>query len=224
MRCCSSGLRAAESSLIAMEMRHPPARRSRGRPPGPPLDVARRREELLDAAERTIRRRDGEFSLDEVAEEAGLTRSAVHAAFVNRDGLLAGLARRRADQVLGESQSAAERSQSPKDQIRAAVDAMCRWQEEEPVMAKALLPALQSEQLATEVAEQFRAVFAAGFERAGRDPSAAGPWAYASVGAVSAAMGWWAREGGMPRDVFVEHIANLLWSGLSGGDVPAAGL
>nr|MBO2503962.1 TetR family transcriptional regulator [Thermoanaerobacterales bacterium] len=45
-----------------------------GRPRGPRRDRSERRAELLDAAERAIRRTGPKASMDEIAAEAGITK------------------------------------------------------------------------------------------------------------------------------------------------------
>src|SRR5438309_5817829 len=69
-------------------------RRGPGRPPGPPPNSTRRRAELLDAAERAIRRVGADVSMSEIAAEAGLTKPALYAAFPNKASLADALAER----------------------------------------------------------------------------------------------------------------------------------
>lgn len=77
-------------------------RRPPGRPLGSHIDARQRREDLLDAAERSLRSRGPELSLVDVARESGLTRSALYAAFPDKDALVTALAQRQAQRIVAE--------------------------------------------------------------------------------------------------------------------------
>lgn len=194
-----------------------PSRRGRGRPPGPPVDPAQRREELLDAAERAITESGAQVSLAQVATTAGLTRSAVYAAFADREALLSALARRHSGRIVQQLQEVAAREVSPREQTRAAVDILAAWFEENPELARLLDQRVDDEQFHQSYgATAVTAVLDAGFRARGLDPAPAQTWAQGLIGAVSAAVRWWIATGAITREELVDHLTTLIWSGFAG--------
>ncbi|WP_040520569.1 TetR/AcrR family transcriptional regulator [Gordonia malaquae] len=188
--------------------------RRRGRPPGPPLDRDARREALLDAAEDAIASSGPDVSLAEVARRAGLTRSAVYAAFADRDALLDALASRHAARLVESMRDVADSSATPRDQTRASVDLLAAWFESSPDLAGALAARWRTDGRSF-VESMLADVLAAGFVARSLDPTPAPVWARAMVGAVSASVEWWSITRDISRDELVDHVTELLWSGLS---------
>lgn len=188
--------------------------RRRGRPPGPGVDRDARRESLLDAAERAITRSGADVSVSQVAAEAGLTRSAVYAAFDDRDAVIDALAARHSRRIVAQMQSVATDSVHAHAQTRAAVDLLAAWFDENPTLAPILSVRWRTDGrsfVETTVAEVLRA----GFATRGLDAAPAPVWARAMVGAVAASVEWWADTREISRDELVDHVTSLLWSGLS---------
>lgn len=192
-------------------------RRGRGRPPGPATDPARRREDLLDAAESAISETGAQVSLTQVAARAGLTRSAVYAAFADRDALLSALARRHSQRIVVRLREAAELDATPREQTRAAVDVLAGWFEENPALAQ-LLDQRADDAVSEHSygAEALTAILEAGFRARGLDPAPARTWAQGLIGAVSGAVRWWVRTRAISRDELVDHLTALVWSGFAG--------
>ena len=192
-------------------------RRGRGRPPGPPLDLDRRRTQLLDAAEEAVRTGGPDVGLGEVGRVAGLSRTAVYAAFADRDALFDALAARRSRRIVDDLGAVLATIRDPRDQTRAAIDLLAAWFEHEPVLAPMLMTRLSRAgarhgSILDALVENLRAGFAA----RGADDAAAEPWAHAIVGAVSSTVTWWSRTATMPRSDVVEHLTDLIWAGFSG--------
>ncbi|MBM7278172.1 TetR/AcrR family transcriptional regulator [Gordonia rubripertincta] len=197
-----------------------PARRGRGRPPGPPVDLDARREDLLDAAEAAIHSSGAEVGLAEVAKAAGLTRSAVYAAFADRDALMTALAARHARKIVEKLTVVVSGTVEPADQTRAAIDILAEWFDTEPQLAQLLTGRLdqsaggESGAVVSAIAEILRA----GFRARGGDDAPAESWAHALVGAVSSTVNWWSRNRSIPRSTLVDHLHLLIWSGFEGVD------
>lgn len=193
-------------------------RRGRGRPPGPPVDVEHRRELLLDAAERAVRRRGSDVGLAEVAAEAGLTRSAVYAAFRARDPLIDALAARHSRVIVDRLSTVLAAVSDPREQTRAAIDILAAWFDDEPHLARLLMRRLNRADDGGVVVTAVAAALRDGFVRRGRAPVAAQTWAHALVGAVSATVGWWATSRPVTRAELVDQLTDLVWSGFAGVD------
>lgn len=191
-------------------------RRPPGRPLGSHIDARQRREDLLDAAERSLRSRGPELSLVDVARESGLTRSALYAAFPDKDALVTALAQRQAQRIVAEVSGIAASAAGPREQTRAAVDCFCAWVEAEPAISATLSASLSSAAVFDELAGWLEGILAAAFDQLDGDRRAAGPWARALLGAVSASVFWWQRDRTVERDELVEHLTALIWSGFVG--------
>lgn len=193
------------------------APRGRGRPPGPGVDPHTRREHLLDAAEQAIAESGAQMTLAQVATIAGLTRSAVYAAFDDREALLSALARRHSEALIGRLRETAALDVSPREQTRAAVDVLAAWFQENPELAR-LLDQRNGDGRAHESygAAAVTAILDLGFRARDLDPAPAPTWAQGLIGAVSAAVRWWMATQTITREELVDHLTALIWSGFSG--------
>jgi AcrR family transcriptional regulator len=184
-------------------------------------DREQRREQLLDAADRVIRRRGPDASMDEIASEAGITKPILYRHFGNKEGLHQALAERYVDALMGELR-ATDSIREPRAHLSARIDAYLSFVEREPEQYRFLLGAAEEPGTSALVAE-FRRRLAAecalataeSLRRAGLDPEMAEPWAHGMVGMVRAAGIWWLDTRALPRSVLVESLTSLLWDGVS---------
>jgi AcrR family transcriptional regulator len=180
-----------------------------------------RRAELLDAADRVIRRSGPAASMDEIATEAGITKPILYRHFGSKEGLHQALAERYVDALMGELR-ATDAIREPREHLAARIDAYLSFVEREPEQYRFLLDAAEEPGTSALVAE-FRRQLAAecalataeSLRRAGLDPELAEPWAHGMVGAVRSAGIWWLDTRSLPRSVLVESLTNLLWEGVS---------
>jgi AcrR family transcriptional regulator len=193
-----------------------------GRPRGPRRDRAERRAELLDAAERAIRRTGPKASMDEIAAEAGITKPILYTHFGDKAGLVRALAGRVAEQVNREVTSALARSGEPREVLSSTLAAFCAFIEREPELYRFLLQTARhatdrsGPRLVSDLGSRIAVTLGAGLRRAGADSGAAELWAYSIVGTAFAGAGWWLEHRTLSRDDVVDHLTELLWSGLSG--------
>lgn len=194
-----------------------PGSRRRGRPPGSTLDVAQRRELLLDAAETAIRESGPDVGLSTVAATAGLTRSAVYAVFADRGALIEALNERHVTTILHDIETIIAEVDDPREQVRASVDVLAGWFADHPEISRLMRDGAGADTPArTRIVTAFAAVLAAGFTARGLDPAPAPTWARAMVGAITATLPWWVREQPMPREVVVDQLTELIWGGFGG--------
>lgn len=193
------------------------AKRGRGRPVGPGVDVAQRRTDLLDAAEAVIRDVGPDAGLADVARQAGFGRSAVYAVFPNRAALLAALSERQAHRLLAEITKKASGSTDLRQRMMLFFDVICAWMHDEPNLYRAMSAhAVGDHEVSTifdELAGAVEAMLAASLRATGADVSAAAPWARAIVGSATVTAEWWIRCSTMPRHQLVEHLTALCWDG-----------
>jgi AcrR family transcriptional regulator len=201
----------------------PPVRR--GRPRGPRRSREERREELLDAAERAIRRIGPQASMEELAAEAGITKPILYSHFGDRAGLADALGTRTADMLilaLGESLKKAAESGNPKDMVTSAFEAFCSFIESEPSIYRFLVrtsldePNPVSARLVTQIASRISAQLGHGMRLAGVDSGPAEPWGFAIVGMGFVAAEWWLERRTMSKTDLTEYLSRLVWGGLAG--------
>jgi AcrR family transcriptional regulator len=201
----------------------PSARSSRpGRPRGPRRDRDERRAELLDAAERAIRRVGPHASMDEIAAEAGITKPILYSHFGDKAGLITALAERVASQLNHEVTTALSRSGEPSEVVASTIEAFCTFIEREPELYRFLVQSAKHEsdrsgpRLMYDIGNQIAVSLGSGLRRVGADSGAAEPWAFAIVGMTFAGAAWWLERRSMSKKDLVGYLSQLLWSGLSG--------
>jgi AcrR family transcriptional regulator len=181
----------------------------------------RRREELLDVADRVIQRRGVAVSMDEIASEAGITKPVLYRHFGDKDGLYQALTERYVDELKTALKPATKASE-PRDRLAAAIDAYLAYVEREPERYRFLLHASERPRTAGTVADFRRrhiaeCAFTAedNLRRAGIDPGFAEPWAQCVSGMVRAAGTSWLEARSLPRDRLVDYLTTILWEGFS---------
>jgi AcrR family transcriptional regulator len=203
-----------------------PVPAKRGRPRGVPRrSREERREELLDAAERAIRRIGPHASMEDLAAEAGITKPILYSHFGDRAGLARALAERAGGRLvtsLGDTMAAATLTREPREVVRAAMGTFCSFVENEPEIYRFVVLSSFFEthpvtsHIVTEVAEKLSQVLEAGLRYAGADTKGAEAWAIAVVGMTSTAAEWWLETQTMSMDELVERLTEFVWGGLAG--------
>jgi AcrR family transcriptional regulator len=180
----------------------------------------RRREELLDAADRTVRRLGPNVSMDEVAAEAGITKPVLYRHFGDKEGLHDALAARYIEE-LEQTLRGATSEAGGRARLEATIDAYLRYVEREPERYRFLLEAADKAHTRKLVADfRKRNVASCAFataenlRRAGLDPKLSELWAHSVSGMIRSVGIWWLETGSMPREQLAEHLTAVLWEGL----------
>jgi AcrR family transcriptional regulator len=90
-----------------------------------------RRVELLDAADRVIRRSGPGVSMDEIASEAGVTKPILYRHFGDKDGLYEALAQRYVDELMHELDRDSKAGDA-RDRLASRIDAYLSYVERNP--------------------------------------------------------------------------------------------
>lgn len=190
-----------------------------------PHDPARRRAALLDAADRVIREFGPDASMTAIAAEAGITKPILYRHFGDKAGLYRALAERYATPVFSELNTVLSTLTDREERMRTTIDTYLRFIESDPQLYRFLMHRALREQpgVATSIAA-FTSVVAAGIaEIIGREVGmtdqqklSARAWAHGIVGLVQLAGDWWLDSRELTREQLVDHLAALLWNGLSG--------
>lgn len=193
-----------------------------GRPRGPRRDRDERRAELLDAAERAIRRVGPHASMDELAAEAGITKPILYSHFGDKAGLARALAERVAGELNVSISASLSRMRDPSEMVAETIDAFCTFIQDEPDLYRFLVqtgldnPTGSGSKLVADFANEIAVVLGSALRQAGADSGAAEPWAFGIVGMTLAGAGWWIERQSMSKSDLVGYLSQLLWTGLSG--------
>jgi AcrR family transcriptional regulator len=192
-----------------------------------------RRDELVGAAIAAIRRHGAGVGMDDVATEAGTSKTVVYRHFADRTELYLAVCARVAAALVGQVRAAMAAADGPRATTAAGIDAYLRLIESDPevyrfvvhrpLVDRALVDARHKgpidpvADLVSLIGEHAAAVIAAQLASTGADTAGAGPWGHGVVGLVRAAAdNWLARPAGMTREALTGYLTDLAWSGLSG--------
>jgi len=182
------------------------------------LDAQRR--ELLAAADRVIRRRGPDASMDEIAAEAGITKPILYRHFGDKGGLYAALAERYMKGFYREVEQVLPVAH-PRRRIAVGVDTFLRAVEREPEIFRFLRCMTTEQREASDAAGAVVRSHAAriarvtrhDLERLGLDVDAADPWAHGIVGMMQFIAAWWLETRSVSRERLVDQVTTLLWEG-----------
>lgn len=186
-----------------------------GRPKGAKTkDPTQRRAELVEATIAAVRRSGPDASMLEIAAEAGITKSVLYDHFSGKDGLHAAVVEHFGDRLVDFLTSDLGSERTPMAVVRDAVDAFVGFVEADIDVFRFVSRGDRT--MLLEAAPVFATLIGGTLRRSGQDSGGASVFAHGALGAVFAATDDWARHRTMSRDDFVDYLAALLWTGLSG--------
>jgi AcrR family transcriptional regulator len=197
-----------------------------------------RRAELVEAALRTVRRHGAGVGMDEIAAEAGTSKTVLYRHFGDRAGLyravVASVDRRIGrDLEQAMARSAGDARLAPSDEllhdparvVLAAIDAYLALVERDPevyrfVVAHPLLDKPIGDDpvtgLTARIGDELADLLARGLTASGRPPSSAGALAHGVVGLVRAAADHWlTTPDPLPRGELAAQLTTLVAGGLT---------
>jgi AcrR family transcriptional regulator len=183
-----------------------------------------RREQLVDAAVAAVGRHGAGVGMEEIAAEAGTSKTVVYRHFADRTDLYVAVCARVAGQLLPKLRAALQSSTEPRLMVAAAIETYLAFLEADPELYRFVVHGAERPQhgdpistLSDLVGEQAAGLVAHQLEQAGRDPAAGAPWGHGVVGMVRAAADWWlSADRPMIRSDLAAHLTELAWAGLSG--------
>jgi AcrR family transcriptional regulator len=184
-------------------------------------DRAARREALLDAADRIVRRDGPAASMATIAAEAGITKPILYRHFGDKSGLYAALADRYTARLLDDLQAALESGRTRRDRVERAVDAYLSAIEDEPQVYRFLVHSDEAAAAQSQVrsfTRRLSTLLATGIAAELAVPAGqASAWAHGIVGMVQAAGDWWLETGRCSRRELVDQLADLLFGAYARG-------
>ncbi|MEY2473164.1 MAG: hypothetical protein QOK28_2493 [Actinomycetota bacterium] len=184
-----------------------------GRPRGPRVDPAARRDQLLDACVVAIRKHGADVSMSELAEEAGVSRPILYDHFDDRSGVASALVFRYSAHLVPSIGQVFEPDVPLREAVAKGINIFCSFVEKEPQVFRFLLDASGPPDPGTmnsALGEMFASSFSASLFAVGRDPAMGDVWGHALPGAVFAAVEWWSSTRTMPRKTLVSHLTALV--------------
>ncbi len=187
-----------------------------------------RREQLVDATLAAVGKHGAGVGMEEIAAEAGTSKTVVYRHFADRSELYVAVCSRVAAQLTRKLREATGTSSEPRQMVQAAVDTYLAFLEADPEVYRFVVthsPAGADDpirNLSELVGDEVGHLVAGFLDRAGQDTAPAAPWGHGVIGLVRAAADWWLRaDRPMPRAELATHLTDLAWAGLSGVVSPA---
>jgi AcrR family transcriptional regulator len=186
-----------------------------------------RREQLVQAALAAVSRHGARVGMEEIAAEAGTSKTVVYRHFTDRTELHAAVCAHVAEHLLAELGAAMGMGGPPRLVIARAIETYLAFCEADPEVYRFVVDTPEGhhracgpapvDSLSGLVAEQAAAVLAGALTAAGRDADVARPWGHGLIGLVRAAADWWLRaDRPMLRSELAASLTDLAWAGLSG--------
>ncbi|MGY1841328.1 MULTISPECIES: TetR family transcriptional regulator [unclassified Modestobacter] len=190
-----------------------------------------RREQLVEATLAAVGRHGPGVGMDEIAAEAGTSKTVVYRHFADRSELYVAVCARVAAQLTRKLREAIGSSEHPRQMVSAAVETYLAFIEADPAVYRFVVghtlvdrpvDADPISSLSDLIGDEVGALVAAALDRAGQDTAAAAPWGHGVIGLVRAAADWWLRaERPVPRAQLAAQLTDLAWTGLRGVVTPA---
>jgi AcrR family transcriptional regulator len=185
------------------------------------LTASARRAQLIDVGRAVFARRGYEAaSVEEIADEAKVSKPIVYEHFHGKEGLYAVVVDREMDYVVRRIAEAIG-SGPPRERIERAALAFLTYVKDHPDGFAVLAHNAPVESarggmssLLNDVAERVGDVFSATFKQAGYDPKNAPIYAHALIGMVTFVGQWWTEVRKPDVEEVAKHIAALAWMGL----------
>ncbi len=184
-----------------------------------------RRAQLVDATVAAVGKHGAGVGMEEIAAEAGTSKTVVYRHFADRAELYVAVCNRVASQLLPKLRSAIQSSPEPRQMIGAAIDTYLAFLEADPELYRFVVHQQAIDRPASDplgnlsdlVGEQAAAAISVALHQSGGDAAAAAPWGHGVVGLVRSAADWWLRAGRpMLRSELAAYLTDLAWAGLSG--------
>ena len=185
----------------------------------------KRRQDMVEAAIRAIRRSGPAVTMDEIAAESGVAKPILYRVFRDKAELYRAVGSAVAEDLLIPAlMSELARDRHPREHAAAMIDTYLRLIEAEPQLYRFVVhPALDDRPMASNLVGTYKQVIAehltrviGGALRAQQlDSGGAEPWSHALVGMVHEAGDWWIEHRTLTRDDLTSYLTALAWGGFA---------
>ncbi|MGN6089292.1 MAG: TetR family transcriptional regulator [Actinomycetales bacterium] len=219
-------LHAGRTEAVAQQPSRPPAPQRDRRDSRWDEHRRARREELIEATLRAVTRHGAGVGMEDIAAEAGTSKTVVYRHFGDRSELHSAVCDRVARRLTRALRKAVTATDDPREMVSGAVETYLGFLEADPEIYRFVTsgtgggtggsrdPLASLSDLIGEAAAELVGV---ALRRADRDATAAQPWGHGLVGLVRAAADRWLRDGRqIPRAELTDQLTDLAWGGLAG--------
>jgi len=190
-----------------------------------------RREQLLEAADRVVRRDGSAATMNVIASEAGITKPILYRHFGDKGGLYRALAARYTEDLLTSLRSALLTRGGLAARTRATIEAYLTAVGEQPQVYRFLMERAAVEEPGVRgqvqgFVSRFGDELASGMRAESDlelDERRALVWAHGIAGMVQAAGDWWLDHPEVSREQMVEELTALVFGAFAGAGAAAAG-
>ena len=162
--------------------------------------------------------------MEEIAQEAGITKPIIYANFGDKAGLADAIAGRFAAELQSEFATVWGQTDDPRERVVRSIDAWVGFIERDPHIDSFLSEGsfgagrrLDERRLVDELGRTVSRALGEALRASGADSGPAEPWAFGILGMIHVSTEWWLERRTLSRADFVQFITDLLWRGLSGG-------
>lgn len=183
-----------------------------------------RRDELIDAAIRAVRKYGAGVGMDQIAAAARTSKPVIYRYFTDKTDLYRAVGQRVAADLLGGLAGAVRAVPDRRSRLRAGIDAYLGMLEDSPELYSFVIAQAESAgpDFTSSVSDLITRELADVLRSVGLAPERAEPWGTAMVGFVRAAGQWWlAHRTAMTRAELTDYLTTLLWFGAQGMTSPA---
>ncbi|MFL6168264.1 MAG: TetR/AcrR family transcriptional regulator [Ornithinibacter sp.] len=188
------------------------------------LTAAARRAQLIDVGRTVFARRGYDAtSVEEIADQAKVSKPIIYEHFGGKEGLYAVVVDREIESLLASVQGALTSGGTSREIIERAALALLGYVETSTDGFRILVrdsPAGQATgsfaSLMSDIASQVEHILAAEFKSHKLDPKAAPMYAQMLVGMIALTGQWWLNSRKFKKHEVAAHVVNLAWNGLTG--------
>jgi len=188
-----------------------------------------RSDQLLEAADRVVRRDGSAATMNLIAAEAGITKPILYRHFGDKGGLYRALAAHYTEDLLSRLRAALATRGGLAARTRATIDAYLTAVDEQPQVYRFLMEraAMEEPGVRGEVqgfVRRFGDELASGMRAESAlevDERRALVWAHGIAGMVQAAGDWWLDHPEVSREQMVEELTALVFGGFTGAEAVA---
>ncbi len=193
-----------------------------GRPRGVQQDPAERRAALVEAATRAIATHGANASMEQIANEAGVSKATLYDNFDGKSGLTDALLDRYGREVLERFAVGLDQPLTAQQVVRGGIEIFVRLIEAQPETYRFIVLNADGGAVMADVAKPITALVRSELTRQGIDASGAEALAHATLGAVFNSTEWWCSHRSLARDAFVDLLVGYVWAGLSTSGLEAS--
>lgn len=179
-----------------------------------------RRRELIATVMAVVSELGADVGMGDISKASGVAKPVFYRYFKDKADLFVEVGRTAAEQVVGETTSAIDAAESPRDKLAAGIDAYLSGIESRPELYRFAAQHRDLGDYVTIVGLHATRIIAEFMRQADMDTGAAELWGFGIVGMVRAAADRWLEQRTMSRAAVVRALTDLIWPRQSG---PSAG-